>query len=358
MNLFLSRLIFNKKNCLTNLEKNTLIEFLILLKGGSMKKTLTMKDIAKLAGVSQPTVSRVVNGNPTVDPEVRARVEKIILDEGFKPNSSAKTLRSSSSKIIGVILFDLSNYYYLEMIRYVEKAARENGYTVIILNSGGDKTLEKEHILNLQARNVDGIIIAPVAKENLEFLKKQNENFVIVDCSLPNYPCVYTSLLQGAKIATEHLYNLNHRKIGFIGADKKNIKLLGIKEFFSEKSLKFSNEWFIETDVTNSNLDNLSSKLNSLKDFPTAFITSNDVIALNLIKELGKKGLSIPEDISILSFDDTIISTALNITSIRHPVDLMMENAIDYLLNGNKTLIQKSLDPILIKRSSCHYNLK
>ena len=218
--------------------------------------------------------------------------------------------------------------------------------------------MEKEHILNLQARNVDGIIIAPVAKENLEFLKKQNENFVIVDCSLPNYPCVYTSLLQGGKIATEHLYNLNHRKIGFIGADKKNIKLLGIKEFFSEKSLKFSNEWFIETDVTNSNLDNLSSKLNSLKDFPTAFITSNDVIALNLIKELGKKGLSIPEDISILSFDDTIISTALNITSIRHPVDLMMEDAIDYLLNGNKTLIQKSLDPILIKRSSCHYNLK
>lgn len=323
-----------------------------------MKKTLTMKDIAKLAGVSQPTVSRVVNGNLTVAPEVRARVEKIILDEGFKPNSSAKTLRSSSSKIIGVILFDLSNYYYLEMIRYVEKAARENGYTVIILNSGGDKTLEKEHILNLQARNVDGIIIAPVAKENLEFLKKQNENFIIVDCSLPSYPCIYTSLLQGAKIATEYLYNLDHRKIGFIGADKKNIKLLGVKKFFSEKSLKFSNEWFIETDFTNSNLDDLSSKLNSLKDFPTAFITSNDVIALNLIKELEKKGLSIPEDISILSFDDTIISIALNITSIKHPVDLMMEDAIDYLLNGNKNLIQKSLNPILIKRSSCHYNLK
>lgn len=323
-----------------------------------MKKTLTMKDIAKLAGVSQPTVSRVVNGNLTVAPEVRARVEKIILDEGFKPNSSAKTLRSSSSKTIGVILFDLSNYYYLEMIRYVEKAARENGYTVIILNSGGDKTLEKEHILNLQARNVDGIIIAPVAKENLEFLKKQNENFIIVDCSLPSYPCIYTSLLQGAKIATEYLYNLDHRKIGFIGADKKNIKLLGVKKFFSEKSLKFSNEWFIETDFTNSNLDDLSSKLNSLKDFPTAFITSNDVIALNLIKELEKKGLSIPEDISILSFDDTIISIALNITSIKHPVDLMMEDAIDYLLNGNKNLIQKSLNPILIKRSSCHYNLK
>lgn len=323
-----------------------------------MKKTLTMKDIAKLAGVSQPTVSRVVNGNPTVDPEVRARVEKIILDQGFKPNSSAKTLRSSSSKIIGVILFDLSNYYYLEMIRYVEKAARENGYTVIILNSGGDKALEKEHILNLQARNVDGIIIAPVARENLEFLKKQNENFVIVDCSLPNYPCVYTSLLQGGKIATEHLYNLNHKKIGFIGADKRNIKLLGVKEFFFEKNLKFLDEWFIETDTTNSNLADLSFKLDSLKDFPTAFITSNDVIALNLIKELGKKGLSIPEDISILSFDDTIISTALNITSIRHPVDLMMEGAIDYLLNGNQTLIQKSLNPILIERSSCYYNLK
>ena len=323
-----------------------------------MKKTLTMKDIAKLAGVSQPTVSRVVNGNPTVDPEVRARVEKIILDQGFKPNSSAKTLRSSSSKIIGVILFDLSNYYYLEMIRYVEKAARENGYTVIILNSGGDKALEKEHILNLQARNVDGIIIAPVARENLEFLKKQNENFVIVDCSLPNYPSVYTSLLQGGKIATEHLYNLNHKKIGFIGADKRNIKLLGVKEFFFEKNLKFLDEWFIETDTTNSNLDDLSFKLDSLKDFPTAFITSNDVIALNLIKELGKKGLSIPEDISILSFDDTIISTALNITSIRHPVDLMMEGAIDYLLNGNQTLIQKSLNPILIERSSCYYNLK
>ncbi len=317
-----------------------------------MKKTLTMKDIAKLAGVSQPTVSRVVNGNPTVDPEVRARIEKIISDQGFKPNSSAKTLRSNSSKIIGVILFDLSNYYYLEMIKYVEKVAGENGYTVIILNSQGDKYLEKEHILNLQARNVDGIIISPVAKENLEFLKNQNENFIIVDCTLPNYPCVYTSLMQGGKIATEHLFNLNHRKICFIGADKENTKLLGIKEFFSEKDLNFSDEWFIETDPTNANLDNLSSKLNSIKDFPTAFITSNDIIALNLIKELDKKGLYTPKDVSILSFDDTIISTALNITSIRHPVDLMMKNAIDYLLNENKLPIQKSLSPILIERDS------
>lgn len=337
---------------MTKDKKNTLIEFIMLLKGGSMKKNLTMKDIAKLAGVSQPTVSRVVNGNPTVDSEVRARVEKIISEYGFKPNSSAKTLRSNSSKIIGVILFDLSNYYYLEMIRSVEKVAGENGYTVIILNSQGDKLLEKEHILNLQARNVDGIIIAPVDRSNLDFLKKQNENFIVIDSSLPHYPCIYTSLLQGGKIATEHLYSLNHQKIAFIGADKRNLKLLGVKEFFSEKNMVFLDEWFIETDSTNSNLDKLSLKLDSLENFPTAFITSNDVIALNLIKELGKRGLNIPKDISILSFDDTIISTALNITSIRHPVDMMMENAIDYLLNGKRVSIQKSLNPILIKRDS------
>lgn len=318
-----------------------------------MKKTLTMKDIAKLAGVSQPTVSRVVNGNPTVDSEVRERVEKIILQQGFKPNTSAKTLRSSSSKIIGVILFDLSNYYYLEMIRYVEKAAGENGYTVIILNSQGDKTLEKEHILNLQARNVDGIIIAPVAKENLEFLKKQGENFVVIDCDLPQYPCIFTSLSNGGKAAAQHLYDLNHRKIAFIGADKRNIKLLKIKEFFADKNIEFLNEWFIETDVTNSNLQELASKLNQLKHFPTAFITSNDVIALNLIKELEKRELNISsKDISILSFDDTIISTALNITSIRHPVNLMMERAIDYLLNGDKICIQIGFNPILVKRDS------
>ena len=323
-----------------------------------MKKNLTMKDIAKLAGVSQPTVSRVVNGNPTVDPEVRERVEKIILQQGFKPNSSAKTLRSNSSKIIGVILFDLSNYYYLEMIKYVEKAAGENGYTVIILNSQGDKTLEKEHILNLQARNVDGIIIAPVAKENLEFLKKQSENFVVIDCEIPQYPCIFTSLLDGGKIAAHHLYSLNHNKIAFIGADKKNIKLLGIKEFFSEKNIIFLDEWFIETDATNSNLQCLSQLLDHLKIFPTAFITSNDIIALNLIKELEKRALSIPKDISILSFDDTIISTALNITSIKHPVDIMMEKAIDYLLNGYKMPIQKSLNPILIKRNSTSLLLK
>ncbi|MCQ8212190.1 LacI family transcriptional regulator [Cetobacterium somerae] len=323
-----------------------------------MKKNLTMKDIAKLAGVSQPTVSRVVNGNPTVDPEVRERVEKIILQQGFKPNSSAKTLRSNSSKIIGVILFDLSNYYYLEMIKYVEKAAGENGYTVIILNSQGDKNLEKEHILNLQARNVDGIIIAPVDRENLEFLKKQSENFVVIDSEIPQYPCIFTSLLDGGKIAAQYLYSLNHKKIAFIGADKKNIKLLGIKEFFSEKKMKFLNEWFIETDTTNSNLQNLSTLLDNLNEFPTAFITSNDVIALNLTKELEKRGLNIPKNISILSFDDTIISTALNITSIKHPVDIMMTKAIDYLLTGYKMPIQKSLNPILIKRESCTFLTK
>lgn len=322
-----------------------------------MKKNLTMKDVAKLAGVSQPTVSRIINGTATVNPDLKEKVEKIILQYNFKPNSNAKILRGVSSKIIGVILFDLANYYYLEMIRSIEKTARDKGYTIIVLNSQGDKELEKDHILQLLARKVDGIIILPVSKKNLDFIKEQRVSFVVADNDISGYPCVSTSLFQGGRSAAEYFYNLNHKKISFIGANKKNIKLMGVKKFLEEKNIEFLEEWFIETDATNSNLHCIADSLNKMKNFPTAFITSNDIIALHLLKILEKKGLLVPRDVSILSFDDTIIASALNLTSIKYPVDQMMEKATEQLLNKVESNTTTTLDPLLIEReSSCYLN--
>lgn len=314
-----------------------------------------MKDIAQLAGVSQPTVSRVINNNPKVDPLIKERVLNIIKEYNFKPNQNAKTLRGNSSKIIGLIVFDFSNYYYLEMVKYAEKAAREKGYTIIVMNSEGNQSLELEHIMQLIARKVDGILIAPTSKENLKYLKNTTTPFLVINTIFKNYSSISTSLFDGGKIASDFLISLGHKKIAFIGADLKNPKFLGMKSSLEKNKIKMGKSSFIKTDTLNMKLDNIFYYLDSHPNEFTAFICSNDNIALYLISEFEKRGVKIPEDISVVGFDNTIISKILNISSIKQPMEEMMIKSIQLLTGStsiNNSIIQIELEPILIERKS------
>lgn len=315
------------------------------------EKNITMKDIARLAGVSQPTVSRVINKSSKVSVEIEQRVMSIIDKYNFKANESAKILRGNKSKTIGLIVYNFSNYYYLEMVKYVEKEVRKKGYTVIVMNSENDKKTELDHIKQLIARNVEGVLIAPVCYDNLNFLKNKSLPFLVINRIIDGYSSVSTSLYKGGKIATEHMIENGYKEICFIGSIDENPKFLGYIDALKENKLKISKDLVLDAKYKKIDMIEIEEYLKNKKIVDKAYVTADDEIAFLFSNVLLKNNLKIGKDVSVIGFDNTIIAKVLNLTSIEQPMEKMVKVAIENLFN-KKNKIKIELDPILKKRKS------
>ena len=318
------------------------------------KNKITMSEIGKMAGVSQATVSRAINQPHMVKEELREKIQYFIDKYKFVPDESAKTMRGVGSKILGLIVFSFSNYYYLEMAKYAEKIAREKGYSLLIMNSEKNSNLEKEHIKMMIARKVEGILIAPVDEKNLDFLNSLDIAFVAINNDYPRFNSVYTSLFKGGELVGEYLLELGHKKIGYIGDNRTryNAKFEGLKNILKKANINFKKEWFYNIDSEKISIDNLNLFSINQKIECTAFMCSNDEVAYLAIKKLELLGYKIPNDISIVGFDNTIVANLLNITSISQPTELMIENAIDILLEKDEKIKNIFLIPKIVKRKS------
>lgn len=315
------------------------------------EKNLTMKDIAKLAGVSQPTVSRVINKSSKVSKDIEERVKDIIAKYNFKANESAKILRGNKSKTIGLIVYNFSNYYYLEMVKYVEKEIRKKGYTLIVMNSENSKEIELDHIKKLLSKNVEGILIAPICIKNLKFLKNKELPFLVINRIIEGYSYVSTSLYKGGRIATEYMVKNGYKDICFIGSVDDNPKFLGYMDVLKENHLKISNDLILDLKLKKKNTQLIEEFLKNKNLKEIAYVTADDEIAYIFSNILLKKNLLIGKDISIIGFDNTIIAKVLNISSVEQPMEKMIKVAVDNLFN-RKNKIEIELDPIIKERMS------
>ncbi len=318
-------------------------------------KRMTMTELANLVGVSQATVSRAINQPEKVKPEVREKIQYFIDKYRFIPNENAKTMRGIGSKILGFIVFSFSNYYYLDMIKYAEKLAREKGYSLLVMNSEKNAQFEFEHIKMMLARNVEGILIAPVDEQNLDFLETTNVPFVALNEDFPGHNYVTTSLVEGGEIATRHLIEQGHKNIGYIGGHnrKYNPKLDGVKKVLKENNLNFKADSFIKVDTVALTGDEIEKVLQNKKLLCSAYVASNDEVACLFMKKATKAGYKIPEDIALVGFDNTIVSKLLDITSITQPTESMVKAGIEIVLAGEKTKKEIRLSPgIEIRKSS------
>ncbi|WP_297598176.1 LacI family DNA-binding transcriptional regulator [uncultured Cetobacterium sp.] len=318
-------------------------------------KRITMTEIANLVGVSQATVSRAINQPEKVKPEVREKIQYFIDKYKFIPNENAKTMRGIGSKILGFIVFSFSNHYYLDMIKYAEKLARKKGYSLLVMNSEKNAKFELEHIKMMLARNVEGILIAPVDEKNLNFLEVTEIPFIALNEDFPGHSYITTSLTQGGEIACKHLIDQGHKSIGYIGGNHKryNPKLEGVKKILKENNLNFKTEYFIKVDTVKLHGDDLENVLKNKKLPCTAYIASNDEVACLFMKKAIEAGYKFPEDIALVGFDNTIVSKLLDITSITQPTEKMLKNGIEFILSGEKRKKVLQLSPgIEIRKSS------
>lgn len=334
-----------------------------------MKTRVTLRDVARHAGVSITTVSNVVRGWPYIAEETRERVQNAIVTLGYHPHPIAQGLRTGQMQTIGFIVPDLSSPYFAAIVSVAEDIAREHGFTVIIFSSHEDQLREAEAIHRATNRLVDGLLIAPIAQSQSTGLHMQNVSvpLVVVDRVPDGYvgvSCALDNFLVGT-IATEHLIAHGHRKIahiaGPIAARPAKDRMEGYERSLEQASLDYKRVVYSETAWGCEDGYRCMAELLREADPPTAVFASNDRVAIGALRAIAEAGLSTPADISLVGVDDIEMSAYSNppLTTVRQPIREMAQQGIELLLTlireENGADHRRVLQPTLVKRSSVRH---
>jgi LacI family transcriptional regulator len=312
------------------------------------KETITINDIARMAGVSKKTVSRVINNAPSVRDVTRAQIKKIIKETGFVPNPQAQALAFRRSFLIGLVYDNPSPQYIANMQNGILEALRGTRYQLVLRPCKRTDPEYHDQILSfVRQHNPFGLIFVPSVSEDLalsEKLKALNCHFVriaSVDLSDPDHQLL-TMDSEGAKFAARHLAKLGHKKIAhihgpelFMSARQRRI---GFKEGLAEFGLTLAPEYTMEGAYTYASGLKCATKLLLMKDRPTAIFAGNDEMAVGVYSAAQKARLRIPQDLSVVGYDDTPIVSRLwpPMTSVRFPIREVGCNIAKLLLSSDK----------------------
>ena len=335
-------------------------------------KVITIYDIAREAGVSAATVSRVLTNNANVRNEKKQRVLELIEKYNFKPNAMARSLSDTKSKVIGIIAADVRNPYYADMFVACETAAQKAGYTVMLCNSLGEQIQEEKQLEKLQEQRVDVIIQMGGRVDDLVSNKSYVEK---VNQLMNTIPMVVTGKLDGTQcyqvqidamkcmdLLTEHLIELGHREIALIGGRMDVLstfeKFQRYKQNLSKYQIPFREElvsedggYDYETGYTYMN------RMLEQGIRPTAVIAINDFAAVGIVRSIQEHGLCIPHDISVVSYDNTYVSELLSpkLTTADYNYESFGEKLIETAvaaIEGREMPQIQLLPPTLIVRES------
>jgi DNA-binding LacI/PurR family transcriptional regulator len=330
---------------------------------------ISLKKVAEKAGVSIATVSRVINNSPNVNPETRIRIEKIIKDLKYSPNRVAKRLRnrSASGNLIGVLIPDIQNPFYVEVLRGIEDVAYKKKYALIVCNFSQDETKEKLYLDILQSESVDGLIASPTHEHDQKVISvvKTGLPIVCVDRGLVDVDVdvVLVENRKGAFAAVDYLAKKGYKRIAYISGIPKlpssRDRELGYRDALETNKLPLLNDLIRYGDSRHESGVKLCAELLDLPKPPDAIFTGNNLITLGALETIHKKGLKIPDDIAIIGFDDMYWSISLNppLTAVRQPAyeigKCAAEQLISRINNPDRPTSSMILKTELMIRNSC-----
>ncbi|MFR1707421.1 MAG: LacI family DNA-binding transcriptional regulator [Clostridium sp.] len=311
---------------------------------------VTIKDIAKAARVSATTVSNVINGKTSkTTEETKQRILSLVKELDYKPNAMARSLVNGETKLIGVILPDISNAYFSQLVRRIEEAAEEHGYSILVCSTHNNAENEHKYINLMREHCVDGMIIGTSSiKETWQFeeLLRMKYPIVAIDRNISNFEdvCnVYIDNYNSAYEATRYFIELGHRNIGCINgtpwstASRDSVE--GYRQAMKDYGLKLDEGWIyslsydVETGIKG------AEKLLNYKNKVTAILACSDTIAYGVYKAASKLNISIPKDLSVIGLADLMFSEVItpSLTTFSHPLKDMAKRAIEELI----TIISK-----------------
>ena len=326
----------------------------------------TMKEVAKLAGVSVATVSRVLNDKPNVSPELRSRVLQAVEKLNYQRNRVARSLRAKTSLIIGLIISDIQNPFFTSVVRGVEDVAYDHGYTLLLCNSDEDPAKERLYIDIMLAEKVAGVIISPVAEVD-------NYSNVLLQAGVPvvamdrrmrdlEVDTVIVNNVEGVYQAIGHLIERGHRRIGFIGGPTRTTtgreRQEGYQKALAEHGLGLEQVLVKIGDFKQDSGYQMACQLLEMDDPPTAIFTANNLMTLGALNAIHEKKLSIPQEVAIVGFDDMSWAQSLAppLTAVAQPTYELGRTAADLLLrrigDPNRPTEQICLEANLVVRES------
>jgi LacI family transcriptional regulator len=272
----------------------------------------TIREVAKLAGVAPITASRVINESGYASEDVRQRVKQAAEQLNYVPNVIARSLKSKRTHTLALVITDITNPFWTTVARGVEDAASKKGYNVIFCNTDESAQKQSAYLQTLIQKQVDGILLVPASSEEnpIEFLHQQNVNVVLLDRILPNtsVDVVRCDSKDGAYQLVKLLIKLGHRRIAILrgpfGVSSAEDRMAGYRLAVQESGLKVNDQLIFSGEFSVESGYQMTKKMLSLSPRPTAMFASNNFIAIGALKALRDAQVSVPEEISIVGFDD------------------------------------------------------
>jgi LacI family transcriptional regulator len=331
----------------------------------------TILDVARKAGVSKSTVSNVIRGAGKTSAATRARVLGAIADVGYRPNAIARSLVRRRTTTVGILVGDLANPFYSELAKLVERRLAAAGYTTMICNTDGHAASEQDRIESLLEHRASGIVMLqfsgewPLADE----LRAQGIPLVVVSCWEEGSDCVAVDDVAGVRLAVDHVVGLGHRRIAYLSSGlvepkTDRLRLDGYKHALRSAGIRFERKLVVRWEEpaylsSDRELVGAIEVLLAGPEPPTAFVVSNDLVAIDLVETLEQIRLRVPEDVSVVGFDDIALAglARVSLTTVAQPREALAEIGSAIVLERIRDgiagpLRQVRLAPELVVRTS------
>lgn len=328
---------------------------------------VTMAEVAKLAGVSVTTVSHVINGTRPASEATRRAVHAAIERTGYRPNTLARALARGGTQSLGLAISGLSNPYFMDVVAAVEAAATRAGYTLLLGDTREDPEHELRIVSTLAERQVDGLLLAPsvgALETTLPWLESAEVPVVLLDRFLDvELDQVGCDNEQPTARLVEHLLDVGHRRIamavGIPGLSTTDERVRGYRMALDHAGLPFDADLLADGGSQRDQAREAMHALLDLDEPPTAVVSGNNFMTIGLLRALNERGLSVPEDIALVAFDDFEWADlfAPRLTVIRQPTTELGARAVELLLSRledpSRPIRTERLEATFVHRDSC-----
>lgn len=341
---------------------------------GGSSMNITLKDIARIVGVAESTVSRALNDKGGVSQEKKIKILKIAKKFNYRPNQLARGLAAKRSNMIAVILSDFNDPGKIEIVKKIEKEAAEKNYQIILCNTNNDQEKEKFYLSLLESDQVDGAIFigGGLVSSQLLHASFSKENAIVLINRLAEenlFSSVLTDYSAGTYKAVNHLISEGYKKIFLISSDKNILaaeeKQQGYKKAMNDAGLEFNNDYIFHIEDSRKGGYNCFLDIINRSVLPEAFVSTKELTTVGLVEAIKTGGYFIPNDFAVIGYGNNILTSVIEppLTVLSEPIDALAETALNFLfeiINDNSSRKEiKVLSPKLIIRESSKlkYNL-
>jgi DNA-binding LacI/PurR family transcriptional regulator len=326
----------------------------------------SIKDIARLADVSHSTVSRALQGSPLVNTKTAEKIQRIARESGYRASAVARGLVTRKTRTIGIVVTSIADPFVAEVVSGIEQSANDNGYSIFLADSNADPDRETNVVRSLAERRVDGIIVTAsrVGALYVPMLSEMMVPIVLVNNQHPG-SFVHSIMIENAaasREATRHLIKLGHRRIAYLGDQfgyqSDTERCAGYREALRQAGLAYQEQLVVHGDGKPEAAIAAMENLLTLPEPPTAVFCYNDMSAIGALRAIRLRGLRVPEDISLVGFDDLFVAcyTHPRLTTVRQPMRRMgllaMESLLKLMTGHDSANIIKVPAELIVREST------